>query len=95
MVMEEGIRNKGSVGGKLDVEKDYTYPTYAIILLEIRRLLDRITSYDGGISVIIVRSIGRKIDFPKQLLLMMLEFAHHLAFLGFAIDVAWFPGTPG
>ncbi len=49
-----------------------TYPAYPVVFLEIRRFLDHIPPNDSGISMIVVRCIGRKVHLSEELLLMML-----------------------
>ncbi len=61
-----------------DIEIFKTYPTYTVVLFVIGRLLNGISPYDSGISMIFVRGIGNEVNFSKELLLMVLKFSHHL-----------------
>jgi hypothetical protein len=47
--------------------------------LIVPRFLDIVPPYHRRISVIIIASIGREINFSKQLLLMILQFSDHFA----------------
>jgi hypothetical protein len=54
-----------------------TYSAKPVILLIITRLLDVVSADYSRFAVVIITSVGRKIDLPKELLLMMLELSDH------------------
>lgn len=58
-----------------------THPAEPIVLLIICRFLDVVSSNYGRISMVVVAGVGGEVDFSKEFLLVMLEFADHLALL--------------
>jgi hypothetical protein len=54
--------------------------------LIIAGFLDIVSSNYRRVSVVVIPSVGREIDFPQELLLMMLEFSNHFASM-FCLDV--------
>lgn len=64
-------------------ERGKTYTTKTIVLLIIPRFLDRIASYHSRIAVIVIGCISSEINLSKELLLMMLELAHHTYVVNF------------
>lgn len=55
-----------------------TYSTKTIIFLVVCRLLDVVSSDDGRVSVLVIAFPFDEVDFSKELLLVMLQFADHV-----------------
>lgn len=60
-------------------EKDgEAYSADSVVLGVVGRFLDIVASHDRSVTMVVVRGPGGEIDLLQELLLMMLEFAHHL-----------------
>ncbi len=58
-------------------KKKKTYTAEAIVVVVILWLLNVVSSSDIGVTVVLVGFVGDKVDLAQELLLVMLEFAHH------------------
>ncbi len=54
-----------------------TNPCKTIVLGVISRFLDVVPPNHRSIPMVVIAGVSREIDFPKELLLMMLQFSDH------------------
>lgn len=57
--------------------RTYTDSAYAIVFRVVGWFLDVVSANYSSIAVVVVAFVGGEVDFSKELLLMMLEFADH------------------
>lgn len=59
-------------------EKKKTYATDSVVFVVIFRFLNHVSTDDGFVAVVLVGFVGDEVGLAEELLLVVLELAHHL-----------------